>query len=229
MLSTVKMRIEPDAAQREFIDATLDVHRYVYNGMLTAVKLFFGTNGRLISRQRTSGCEDPYATLDSVYSIWVEPTPKPGLRNTIDIYSMKGKRIAGNGDTPDIDKVNIVFFRTDGEGNDSDGALGMMSVLLSERKTEEKEEILRDKYKIEINQSLIEGLEKLNFGEVWIEDRIYYAKQDAKQEGILKTRASSVISLMNKLGMNLEEAMDAIDVPSEDRESVASEVRRMTE
>ena len=107
--------------------------------------------------------------------------------------------------------------------------MGMMSVLLSERKTEEKEEILRDKYKIEINQSLIEGLEKLNFGEVWIEDRIYYAKQDAKQEGILKTRASSVISLMNKLGMSLEEAMDAIDVPHEDRESVASEVRRMTE
>ena len=49
MLSTVKMRIEPDAAQREFIDSTLDVHRYVYNGMLTAVKLFFGMHGRLPS------------------------------------------------------------------------------------------------------------------------------------------------------------------------------------
>ena len=49
MLSTVRMRIEPDAAQREFIDSTLDVHRYVYNGMLTAVKMFFGMNGRLPS------------------------------------------------------------------------------------------------------------------------------------------------------------------------------------
>ncbi len=49
MLSTVRMRVEPDAAQREFIDSTLDVHRYVYNGMLTAVKLFFGMNGRLPS------------------------------------------------------------------------------------------------------------------------------------------------------------------------------------
>ena len=49
MLSTVRMGIEPDAAQRKFIDETLDVHCYVYNGMLTAVNLFFGMNGRLPS------------------------------------------------------------------------------------------------------------------------------------------------------------------------------------
>ena len=49
MLSTVRMRIEPDAAQREFIDETLKIHCYVYNGMLTAVNLFFGMYGRLPS------------------------------------------------------------------------------------------------------------------------------------------------------------------------------------
>ena len=49
MLSTVRMGIEPDAAQRKFIDDTLDVHCYVYNGMLTAVNLFFGMHGHFPS------------------------------------------------------------------------------------------------------------------------------------------------------------------------------------
>ena len=44
------MRIEPNSEQRRFIDESMRVHHYVYNALITAVKLHFSNYGRLPSR-----------------------------------------------------------------------------------------------------------------------------------------------------------------------------------
>ena len=49
MYRSLKMRIEPTSEQRAFIDESIRVHHYVYNALITAVKLYFGHNGKLPS------------------------------------------------------------------------------------------------------------------------------------------------------------------------------------
>ena len=50
MYRSITMRIEPDSEQRMFIDESIRVHHYVYNALITAVKLYFSNNGRMPSQ-----------------------------------------------------------------------------------------------------------------------------------------------------------------------------------
>ena len=50
MYRSITMRIEPDSEQRRFIDESIRVHHYVYNALITAVKLYFSNNGRMPSQ-----------------------------------------------------------------------------------------------------------------------------------------------------------------------------------
>ena len=45
----IKMRIEPNSSQRRMIDYTMDYNRYIFNFLVTANKLHFRTNGKLLS------------------------------------------------------------------------------------------------------------------------------------------------------------------------------------
>ena len=49
MYRSLKMRIEPNSGQRMIIDDSFRIHCYVYNGLITACKLYHEKNGKLPS------------------------------------------------------------------------------------------------------------------------------------------------------------------------------------
>ena len=49
MYRAITMRVEPRSDQRRFLDESIRVHHYVYNAMITAVKLYFSYHGKLPS------------------------------------------------------------------------------------------------------------------------------------------------------------------------------------
>ena len=50
MYRSLKMRIEPNSGQRRIIEESLRCHCYVYNGLITACKLYYKKNGKLPSQ-----------------------------------------------------------------------------------------------------------------------------------------------------------------------------------
>ena len=50
MYRSLKMRIEPNSGQRMIIDESFRIHCYVYNGLITACKLYHKKNGKLPSQ-----------------------------------------------------------------------------------------------------------------------------------------------------------------------------------
>ncbi len=50
MYRSLKMRIEPNSGQRMIIDDSFRIHCYVYNGLITACKLYHMKNGKLPSQ-----------------------------------------------------------------------------------------------------------------------------------------------------------------------------------
>ena len=50
MYRSITMRIEPNSSQRKYIDESIRIHHYVYNSMITAVRIYFSNNGRLPSQ-----------------------------------------------------------------------------------------------------------------------------------------------------------------------------------
>ena len=47
MYRSLKMRIEPNSEQRRIIEGSFRMHCYVYNGLITACKLYHDKNGKL--------------------------------------------------------------------------------------------------------------------------------------------------------------------------------------
>ena len=50
MYRSLKMRIDPNSEQRRIIEESMRLHCYVYNGLITACKLYYGKNGRMPSQ-----------------------------------------------------------------------------------------------------------------------------------------------------------------------------------
>ena len=48
MYRSLKMRIEPNSGQRRIIEESLRCHCYVYNGLITACKLYHKKNGNFL-------------------------------------------------------------------------------------------------------------------------------------------------------------------------------------
>ncbi|MBE6527732.1 MAG: transposase [Thermoplasmata archaeon] len=50
MYRSITFRIDPNSSQRRFIDDSIDINCYIYNGLLVAIKQFYGGEGRLPSQ-----------------------------------------------------------------------------------------------------------------------------------------------------------------------------------
>ena len=87
------------------------------------------------------------------------------------------------------------------------GILKLLEVLLSsERSTKEKREILQEEFNIKMTQELErEVSEMCNLSE------------GVEQKGIAKGITASIRNLMESMGWSIEQAMDALQIPTEER------------
>lgn len=187
---------------------------------------------RMISSQHgTVFTKSHYEKVKKVYSIWICMNPPKNRMNTITEYSVAEKNIVGNvKEKPEYyDLIAVVMICLgEPEKNDSGSLLKLLDVLLStDIKAEGKQRILERDFDIPMTEKLERKVSEMcNLSEgVWekglmegIEKGRKEGKREGKKEGSESTLTASIESLMKKLKMTAEQAMEALGIPEEEYE-----------
>ena len=101
----------------------------------------------------------------------------------------------------------LIICLGDADDKETTGILKLLEALLSpERSTEEKKKILQEDFDIKMTQELErEVSEMCNLSD------------GVEQKGIAKGIMFSIQSLMESMGWTIEQAMDALQIPTEER------------
>lgn len=181
---------------------------------------------RILSQQKgTEFLNSDYGGLKKVYSIWILTSPPKPLRGTITCTRLGWKEAIGTTANSierlfgTFDYSNTVVIGLNGYDKDcSESSIPLLDALLSKTmETEERLRIIRDGYGI--SDSGIER-EVHRMGSLRMQ-MVLEALQEGEEKGLKKGKASSLLdsisSLMRTLGLSREQAMDALEVPKEER------------
>ena len=166
---------------------------------------------RLVSSQYgTDFTNSHYEKIKKVYSIFICMNPPNYRKNTINKYSIKEEKMIGkfSESTKNYDLMTaIVICLGDAEDSKEIRILKLLEVLLSsERNAEEKKRILQEAFSIKMTQELErEVSEMCNLSD------------SVEQKGIAKGIISSIQKLMESMNWSIEQAMDALQIPKEER------------
>ena len=170
---------------------------------------------RLVSSQYgTEFANSHYEKIKKVYSIFICMNPPNYRKNTINQYSIQEENLIGEfGENVEYYDLLTGIIICLGDVDDKmTGILKLLEVLLSsERGTKEKREILQEEFGIKMTQELereVSGMCNLSDG--------------VEQKGITKGIVSSLRNLMESMGWSIEQAMDALQIPTEERQTYAN-------
>lgn len=171
---------------------------------------------RLISAQYgTEFTDSHYENIKKVYSVWICINPPVSRENTITEYSIREKNLVGNvtekTENYDLMTAIMICLGNPDDGN-YEGILKLLEVLLSsDRKPEEKKQILQNDFGIKMTKSLE--------SEVWNMCNISEGvERKGIEKGIEKGIAESICNIMDSLKMTMEQAMDVLKVPEGERQ-----------
>lgn len=139
-------------------------------------------------------------------------------KNTINQYSIQEENLIGefgeNVEYYDL-LTGIIICLGDVE-DEMTGILKFLEVLLSsERSPKEKREILQEEFNIKMTQELErEVSEMCNLSE------------GVEQKGIAKGITASIRNLMESMGWSIEQAMDALQIPTEERNAYLNMLKK---
>ena len=184
---------------------------------------------RLISSQKEKEFEkDDYNKLKKVFSIWVCMDVQNYRADSIQEYRLQETLIHGkfNDDVQNYDLIRIIILNL-GEKSTSHKLLNLLHLLFMELKTsEEKEKILKEEYNIEISRDMKEELKKmgglmeplLNIAAKQAAKRAAEkATAEATEESKKNTMIANIRSLMKKLNLTAQQAMDILEVPASEQ------------
>ena len=183
---------------------------------------------RLVSSQYgTEFTNSHYEKIKKVYSIFICMNPPNYRKNTINKYSIKEEKMIGkfSESTKNYDLMTaIVICLGDAEDTNTTGILKLLEVLLSsERNAEEKKRILQEDFSIKMTQELErEVSEMCNLSDSVEQKGIVKGKAYGITEGI----ATSIRKLMESMGWTIEQAMDALQIPKEERNSYLNMLKK---
>ena len=182
---------------------------------------------RMISAQYgTEFTRSAYEKIKKVCSIWICTDPPQYRADSIARYHLVEEALVGRTGEPvanyDLISVVMVSLGEHSAGHSND-LLHMLGTLLSNAATaEEKERVLATDFHIPIYERLkgdVSGMCNLSKG---LEERsfqrgLHQGEHRGELRGKEKNLLENLHSVMRKLGMGPEQAMDFLDVPEEDR------------
>lgn len=174
---------------------------------------------RLVSSQYgTEFTNSHYEKIKKVYSIFICMNPPNYRKNTINQYSIQEEKVVGlyKEDIMNYDLLTaIIICLGDVDDEEATGILKLLEVLLStERSTEEKKKILQEDFAIKMTQELErEVSEMCNLSDGVEKKGIAKGRAYGIAEGI----ATSIRKLTESMGWTIEQAMDALQIPTEER------------
>ena len=160
-----------------------------------------------------------YEKIKKVYSIWICANP-PGYReNTITRYRIREESLVGDVKErrADYDLLTAVMICLgNSEGDRYAGILKLLDVLLSsEKEPKEKKKILQEDFNIKMTKTLeSEVLSMCNLS------------KGIEEKGIEKGTLRAIENLMDTLKLTVEQAMEALKVPEDDKAEYASKLNK---
>ena len=182
---------------------------------------------RMISSQYGREFTGPhYEKIKKVYSIWICMKPPKFRKNSITRYRLIEEPVIGE-DTEAVqnyDLLSMVMLHLGGpDGENYDGVLRMLDVLLSDETSEtEKRRILQDDYDIQMTQAMEKEVSVMcNLSKGVMEKGIAKGRAEGQAEGMVQGILTSLKSLMDTMGLTIEQAMTALKIPESERQKYA--------
>lgn len=177
---------------------------------------------RLVSSQYgTEFTNSHYEKIKKVYSIFICMNPPNYRKNTINQYSIQEENLIGEFDenVEYYDLLTGIIICLGDVEDEMTGILKLLEVLLSsERSTKEKREILQEEFNIKMTQELErEVSEMCNLSEGVEQKGIAKGIAKGRTYGIVEGIATSIRNLMESMGWSIEQAMDALQISTEER------------
>lgn len=172
---------------------------------------------RLISSQKEKEFEkDDYNKLKKIFSIWVCMNVQNYRADSIQEYRLQEKVVHGKfkDEVENYDLITIIILNL-GEKGTTHRLLNLLHLLFMELKTsEEKEEILREEYKIEITRKMKEELKKMGG---LMEPLLNIAVKQAAAESEKKSKIEAIRNMVKKLNLTVQEAMNILEIPADEQ------------
>ena len=235
--------IVPDTGERVALIVNVEAQNDFYPGYPLIVRGIYYCCRMISSQYGREFTGSHYERIKKVYSIWICINPPKNRQNTITRYRLVEENLVGKAKelVKHYDLLSVVMVCLGGpDGENYDGILRMLDVLLdSETSEAEKRKILQDDYDIPMTQKMAEEVSVMcNLSEgvmakgmakgkkQGLEEGIAKGKKQGLEEGVAKGMAQgktdtillSLRSIMETLGLTLEQAMAALKVPDYDRQ-----------
>ena len=173
------------------------------------------------SQYGTVFTKSDYGKIKKVYSVWICINPPMSRKNTITRYSMTEHCLIGNAreNIENYDLISVIMIclgSLDGtDKNIAGGLLKLLDVLLSnETDAMTKKRILEEDFEIPMTERMERGISEMcNLSEGVMAEGIRRGIEQGIEQGILE----SLKKLMCNLNLTLEQAMDTLEISSEDR------------
>ena len=196
---------------------------------------------RLISSQYGVEFSDAhYEKIKKVYSIWICMNPPKYRENSINRYSVTEEQLIGSCSErkENYDLLTaIMICLGDSDDENASGILKLLEVLLSsDREVKEKKEILQNDFSIEMTKTLerevstmcnlSKGVEEQGI-QKGIEQGIQKGIEQGIEQGIEKGILLSIRNLMETMGWSVEQAMEVLKIPEEEKSKYLDELKKM--
>jgi len=179
-----------------------------------------------------------YEKIEKVYSIWVCINPPAYRRNSINRYTFHEEQLYGKIEEKkeNYDLIAVIMICLgDEEAADCVGLLRLLSELFSIRKNaEEKKKILESEFSVRMTQQLEGAIgEMCNFSKYVVEMATKSGLEQGMKEGLEKGMErgiergmekgmenailASVRNLLKNTDMTLEQVMNALEIPEEEK------------
>lgn len=194
---------------------------------------------RILSAQKeTVFVKSHYEKLRKVYSVWVCTDVPKYYQNTITAYQMTESNYVGDvqADKEHYDLLSVVMIGLgEPNGERSEGLLRFLSTLLSaEMSVDDKKRILQDEFNCSMMNADEEVLSMGSLGLALVKKSLERGRseglregrseglREGRSEGLREGRSegimASVRNLMKNMGLSIIEAMNALEVPEEERQ-----------
>ena len=201
--------IVPDTGERISLIINVEAQNDFYPGYPIVKRNLYYCCRLVSSQYGTEFTNSHYEKIKKVYSIFICMNPPNYRKNTINQYSIQEENLIGEFDenVEYYDLLTGIIICLGDVEDEMTGILKLLEVLLSsERSTKEKREILQEEFNIKMTQELErEVSEMCNLSE------------GVEQKGIAKGITASIRNLMESMGWSIEQAMDALQIPTEER------------
>ena len=207
--------IVPDSRERIALIINVEAQNDFYPGYPLIVRGIYYCCRMISSQYGREFTGSHYEKIKKVYSIWICMDPPKNRENTITRYRLVEENLVGEAKelVKNYDLLSVVMLCLgDPNGENYAGVLRMLDVLLgSETSEAEKRKILQDDYDIPMTQAMERKVtEMCNLSKGIMEKGMAKGMTD----GILL----SLKSLMETLGLTIEQAMAALKVPDNERQ-----------